>query len=273
MSDDQVHEPLVLDGGYFDVERVRVQNNGEDYPRLIIRNDGTLVQGDGTSPPTTVIVTDQQLAITSTSVVNSQAAMLALVAQEGDVAIRTDLNKTFILAASPATTLANWKELLSPTDAVSSVNGEQGIVTLDAADVGAVPAAGGTMSGDLNLADNELVRANLQDYSEALGTVASASGTVAINCETGNVWDLTLTGNVTTLTLSNPPASGRAGSLTLIIRQDATARTITWPASVSWSGGTAPDISAVSKVFVVTLITTNAGTRWYGSLGMTGMTA
>jgi len=70
------------------------------------------------------------LAITNTFVVNSQAAMLALTAETGDVAIRTDLNKSFILTATPASTLANWQELLTPPDAVTSVDGRVGAVTL-----------------------------------------------------------------------------------------------------------------------------------------------
>jgi hypothetical protein len=70
------------------------------------------------------------LAITNTSVVNSQSAMLALTAQVGDIAVRTDVNKSFILTATPATTLGNWQELLSPTDAVLSVDGSTGAVSL-----------------------------------------------------------------------------------------------------------------------------------------------
>jgi len=70
------------------------------------------------------------LAITETSVVVSQAAMLALTAQVGDVAVRTDVNKSFILTASPATTLGNWQELLTPTDSVLSVDGLTGAVSL-----------------------------------------------------------------------------------------------------------------------------------------------
>ncbi len=70
-----------------------------------------------------------QLAITDVFTVASQAAMLALTAERGDVAIRSDLNTSFILSASPASTLANWKELLTPTDVVTSVNGRQGVVT------------------------------------------------------------------------------------------------------------------------------------------------
>ena len=70
------------------------------------------------------------LAITTTQVVNSEANMLALTAQVGDVAVRTDINKSFILTATPATTLANWQELLTPTDAVLSVDGSTGAVSL-----------------------------------------------------------------------------------------------------------------------------------------------
>ena len=61
------------------------------------------------------------VAITDTFVVASQAAMLALTAQTGDVAVRTDVSKSFILTASPATTLANWQELLSPAQGVTSI--------------------------------------------------------------------------------------------------------------------------------------------------------
>jgi hypothetical protein len=70
------------------------------------------------------------LAITTTQVVNSQANMLALTAQVGDVAVRTDVNKSFILTATPASTLGNWQELLTPTDAVLSVDGSTGAISL-----------------------------------------------------------------------------------------------------------------------------------------------
>jgi hypothetical protein len=70
------------------------------------------------------------LAISETFVVNSQSAMLGLSAQTGDVAVRTDVNKSFILTATPASTLGNWQELLSPTDSVLSVDGLTGAVNL-----------------------------------------------------------------------------------------------------------------------------------------------
>ncbi|ASZ11107.1 hypothetical protein KTO58_19700 [Chitinophaga pendula] len=53
------------------------------------------------------------IAITDTFVVDSEADMLALPAQRGDVAIRSDLNASFILAADDPTQLTNWKRLVS----------------------------------------------------------------------------------------------------------------------------------------------------------------
>ena len=69
-------------------------------------------------------------AIAEVFVVSSQAAMLALSGGVGDIAVRSDLNKSFILQATPATTLGNWVELLTPTDAVLSVDGLTGAVSL-----------------------------------------------------------------------------------------------------------------------------------------------
>lgn len=75
------------------------------------------------------------VAITETFVVDSETEMTGLTAQVGDVAIRTDVNKSFILQTTPASTAANWKELLTPTDSVLSVNGKTGTVVLSGADI------------------------------------------------------------------------------------------------------------------------------------------
>lgn len=74
------------------------------------------------------------LAITDTSLVASEAAMLALTAEVGDVAVRSDLSRTYILRVSPPTALENWEYLRSPTDAVQSVFGRSGVVTAQAND-------------------------------------------------------------------------------------------------------------------------------------------
>jgi hypothetical protein len=102
------------------------------------------------------------ISITSTQVVANQVDMLALTAEVGDVAVRTDVNKTFILTASPPSTLANWQELLTPTDSVLSVDGLTGAVDLSSVYLG---LAGGTMTGAIAMGTNKIT---------GLGTPTSA---------------------------------------------------------------------------------------------------
>jgi len=76
------------------------------------------------------------LAINDTFVITSQSEMLALVAQRGDIAKRTDLNgKAFVLRTDSPTVLADWISL-NTTSEVSSVAGRVGAVTLTKTDVG-----------------------------------------------------------------------------------------------------------------------------------------
>lgn len=70
------------------------------------------------------------IAITVPHVVANEEEMLALEAEQGDVAIRTDETKSYILKAAPATDRTNWLELLSPECKVLSVNGRTGAINL-----------------------------------------------------------------------------------------------------------------------------------------------
>jgi hypothetical protein len=80
---------------------------------------------DGTLQPSQL----PALAITDTFVVASQATMLALTAQRGDVAIRSDLGKSFILATDNPAVVGNWVELVA-SGYVLSVDGLTGVVRL-----------------------------------------------------------------------------------------------------------------------------------------------
>lgn len=70
------------------------------------------------------------IAITEVFEVDSEEKMLQLKAQVGDVAIRSDINKSFILKNDSPSVVENWVELKTPTDTVLSVNGMTGAVTL-----------------------------------------------------------------------------------------------------------------------------------------------
>ena len=86
-------------------------------------NNGVATLGnDGKIPSNQIPAISFQSAV----VVNSQNAMLALSsAVVGSIAIRTDVNKNFVLSTSPASTLSNWIELATPSS-VTSVNGSTG---------------------------------------------------------------------------------------------------------------------------------------------------
>ncbi len=75
------------------------------------------------------------LAINDVFTVATQAAMLALTAQRGDVAIRTDTSRSYILATDSPGTLADWKLLTAAGD-VLSVAGRTGAIVLTKTDVG-----------------------------------------------------------------------------------------------------------------------------------------
>jgi hypothetical protein len=75
------------------------------------------------------------LAINEVYTAADQAAMLALTAQRGDIAIRTDNGKTYVLSTDSPSTLADWKIITAVGD-VSSVAGRTGAVVLTKTDVG-----------------------------------------------------------------------------------------------------------------------------------------
>ena len=139
-----------------------LQLNKEDKSNKNIANGYAGLDSSGKIIPTQL----PALAITDTFVVASQTAQLALVAEVGDIAIRTDLNKSFILRVTGASTLANWQELLSPTSVDQTIidgstNAVSGNAVFDAlatkAPISSVhnPVTLGTANG-LSLANQEL---------------------------------------------------------------------------------------------------------------------
>ena len=75
------------------------------------------------------------IAITEPFAVSSEEEMLALTAQKGDVAIRSDESKSYILKTAPASVKENWLELQSPDCKIFSVNGQTGAVVLTTDDI------------------------------------------------------------------------------------------------------------------------------------------
>ena len=122
----------------------------------------------------------------------------------------------------------------------------------------ALPKAGGTVTGAINHSDQILQRTVLKDYGETKVAMAAH----AVDLELGNVFTYTLSGGQT-VTFTNPPASGTAGSFTMIVTNGGSA-TLTWPTSVDWPAGTAPALTA-SGVDLIFFTTIDGGTIWYGT--------
>jgi hypothetical protein len=212
------------------------------------------------------------IAITDTFVVINQAAQLALTAEVGDVAVRTDLNKSFILKTSPATTFANWQELLTPTDSVSSVFGRTGVVTAQngdytASQVGA-PSGSGTSTGT-NTGDNATnsqysgLVSNATHTGDATGniglTVKGINGTILSTLTTGILKNTTGTGVPSIAVAADFPilnqnTTGTAGSTATL----ATARTISTNGDVAY---TSPPFDGSANVL---------GTATLASIGVAG---
>ena len=69
------------------------------------------------------------VALTTVQTAADQTAHLALTAQEGDVVVRSDENKSYVHNGGSAGTMADYTLLATPTDAVLSVAGNTGAVT------------------------------------------------------------------------------------------------------------------------------------------------
>jgi hypothetical protein len=71
------------------------------------------------------------VALTDTFTVSTSSDLTSLSsAEQGDLAIVTTESKTYVLSAEPYSTAANWKEILSPTGWVTSVNWQTWAVTV-----------------------------------------------------------------------------------------------------------------------------------------------
>lgn len=99
--------------------------------------------------------------------------------------------------------------------------------------------------------------------SGAPQTVAASGGTVNVSFASGNIVDMTLTAS-TTLTFAGHVVGTYIFELT---QGGSGSYTITWPASVKWSGGTAPTLTTtVGKTDIVTLF--HDGTNFYGTYSL-----
>jgi len=97
-------------------------------------------------------------------------------------------------------------------------------------------------------------------------TAVALSGTsVTVDCDEGNVFSLTTSGNTTfTFDYSGVDLSTDDSYSFVLILTGGGDYTLSWPASVNWNRGTAPNAPGTSEVQVYAFITYDGGTNWYG---------
>ena len=93
-----------------------------------------------------------------------------------------------------------------------------------------------------------------EDYDVLSGTSPS------VDPNTGAAWSLTMTGN-TTFTFGTTTSGYSTG---IVIELTGNGSTVTWPSSVDWAGGTAPDAPASGETDIYVFWTRDGGTTWYG---------
>lgn len=96
---------------------------------------------------------------------------------------------------------------------------------------------------------------SIYQYSTVLNTNT-------LDLSTGGTFSFTPSG-ATTVSLTNPPASGTATGFALEVVNTG-GYALTWPSSIKWHLGTAPTATASKELY--TFVTTDGGTTYYGKL-------
>jgi hypothetical protein len=133
------------------------------------------------------------ITVNDTFVIASQTAMLALAVETGDIAVRTDLNKSFILKGSNAASLSDWQELLTPTSAVTTVFGRNGAVTSQTGDYNADQIT--------ETATRKFQSASQQAFNDATSSIQTQLNSKASTTGSGasGTWPINITGNANTV--------------------------------------------------------------------------
>ncbi len=137
--------------------------------------------------------------------------------------------------------------------------------------------AGGTGTADdenfINLTNGNQLQAlennfKLARYVEDTNTASSIVGVLTLDLNEGGVFTHTLSENVTLSFVNQNSATDVTTTVALKLTQDpVTPRTVTYPASVVWAGGTPPVMTAtVDAVDRYIFITDDAGVTWYGAI-------
>lgn len=122
-----------------------------------------------------------------------------------------------------------------------------------------------TMSERLLIDSDGTIKVTGQIYSTLPTLISPTANAIALDWNTGNGQAITLTGatGTVTVTLANPKAG--AVYLIKVTQSSTTARNITWPATVKWSGSVLPTITTTLNA-IDTVALFYDGTNYYANI-------
>lgn len=247
--------------------------NGQDgfSPIATVTKSGgvsTLTVTDKNGTTTTQIldgtgaITDVQ--VNSTSVVTSGVANISISAVGLSNSYNDLDNKPTIPAAQVQ---ADWNE--ADTGAADYIKNKPTIPTVPTAlssftdDLGSSP----THTHSQYLTSHQDISGKADKSVETIQNIVTVTGGTVNLVSDKVLYSSTPTGSTTyTFTLPSGTVTGtQAFTFELYVNMSTTAYSLTFPNSVTWQGGTAPDMSSTGKYFLA-FRTMDGGTTWLGNL-------
>src|SRR5690606_5572554 len=128
-------------------------------------------------------------------------------------------------------------------------------------------SGGGNVGGNLNMQDNQILRADMQDYSVHNAAASGTSGAINFNYTSGPDFDLQLGGNVSDITITNWPPSGPLGKVTIQFRQPTSgAHTVDFTGIDFGDAGSPTMPTGTGALLEVVIWSRNGGATKYGAM-------
>jgi len=247
-------EMNLLDGGY---EGTAVVSTGESGGTKFLREDGDATCSWQVPPDTdTTYTAGDGLDLTGTTFSTDLKANGGLDIDSTELSVAQGISQYDVAQFTTGVVDDDFLRIDG-----TAVEGRSAAEVLS--DIAALPLAGGTMSGTIAAADQLITRPRFTDFAETLNAIGdTGGGSDTIDIESGNVVSATVSTAEQTFVFSNPSATGKSCSFTLLLTNGGS-QTVNWPASVDWAGGSAPDLTS-SGVDALTFTTIDEGTIWYG---------
>lgn len=98
---------------------------------------------------------------------------------------------------------------------------------------------------------------------DAIDAPTISAGALTFDLSKASSFNVALNGNAT-VAFNNAFAAGLTGAFSAMFTADGTLRTLTWPASVVWPGGTPTPSSTVGKRDLYNFLSLDGGVTWLG---------